>query len=59
MKWPRQLAAEIVALPTREERRAALAEVPEHLREWVALYVTRAWHEGRVRADRQRTEPGQ
>ena len=30
--WPRQYARQITAMRTREERVAALAEVPEHLR---------------------------
>jgi hypothetical protein len=41
---PRHLAAAIVALPTREERRAALAKVPQ---EWQALVRTHcviAWN---------------
>lgn len=43
MKWPRQYAAEIVALRTQAERKAALAQVPAHLREWVADLVRIAW----------------
>lgn len=38
-KRPRFYAAEIIALKTKEERRAALAKVPEHLRDWVEFYV--------------------
>jgi len=38
-KRPRQYAAEIIALDSREARRAALARVPEWCREWVAGYV--------------------
>lgn len=34
-KWPREYAAEIMALGSVEKRRAALAKVPEHLRDWV------------------------
>lgn len=34
-KWPREYAAEIIALRTKAERREALAKVPEHLRDWV------------------------
>lgn len=39
LKRPRHYAAEIIAIKTREERRAALAKVPEHLRDWVEFYV--------------------
>lgn len=42
-RWPREYVAEILALPTREERRAALNRVPSHLREMVKLYVRIAW----------------
>jgi methylphosphotriester-DNA--protein-cysteine methyltransferase len=38
-KRPRQYAAEIVALKTREERAQKLTEVPEHLRELVKKHV--------------------
>lgn len=38
-KRPRQYAAEIIALPTREARAAALAAVPAELREWVRELV--------------------
>lgn len=36
---PRQYAAEIIALRTKEERAAALARVPEHLRELTRRHV--------------------
>lgn len=39
-KAPRHYAADMLALPTKEARRAALAAVPESLREWVAAHVT-------------------
>jgi hypothetical protein len=39
-KRPRQYAAEIVALKTREERAQKLTEVPEHLRDLVKKHVT-------------------
>lgn len=55
MKWPRQYAAEIVALRTQAERKAALAQVPAHLREWVAEYVRHAWS----RRDEARPKPCQ
>jgi hypothetical protein len=41
---PYQYAADILILPTREERRAALAAVPEHLRALVREQVeSEAW----------------
>lgn len=43
-KRPRHYAAEIMQLKTREERRAALAEVPELYREIVMTHV-RCWFE--------------
>lgn len=41
---PRQYAAQIVAMETIDERRAALAQVPEHLRELVRKQVEIAWN---------------
>ncbi|TAN71580.1 MAG: hypothetical protein EPN17_00820 [Methylobacter sp.] len=38
-KRPRQYAAEIIALPTLEQRRKALALVPCDWRDWVKEYV--------------------
>lgn len=38
-KRPRQYAAEIQVLPSKEARREALALVPELYREWVEWYV--------------------
>ena len=38
-KWPRDYAAEIIEMKTVEQRRAALATVPEPLRDWVKDYV--------------------
>ena len=38
-KWPRQYAHEILQLKTREERKAALMNVPENIRDWVKFYV--------------------
>lgn len=52
---PRQYAAEILALTTKAERRAALSQVPDHLREWVAEYVRQAWS----RRDEARPKPRQ
>lgn len=40
---PRQYAAEILALPHRADRQAALEAVPEHLREWVRHLVADAF----------------
>ena len=42
--WPRQYARQIKAMQTREERIAALAEVPEQLRELVRTHVEIAWN---------------
>ena len=39
-KRPREYAAEICALKTREERREALDKVPDKYKDWVAFYVT-------------------
>lgn len=36
---PREYAANILKLTTREERKAALDKVPEELKQWVELYV--------------------
>lgn len=41
-KAPRQYAWEIYQMKTREERAAALKEVPAELRAWVEFYV-RDW----------------
>ncbi len=49
MKRPRHYAADIMALETREERRQALNEVPEHLRDWVAKLV-------KIQFDRRRAQ---
>jgi len=38
-KMPRQYAHEILQLKTREERRTALMNVPENIRDWVKFYV--------------------
>lgn len=42
--WPRQYARQIVAMQTKEQRRSALEEVPEHLRELVRTHVEIAWN---------------
>nr|WP_256836291.1 hypothetical protein [Pseudomonas oleovorans] len=41
---PRQYAAAIVALKSKDERRAALAEAPEHLRALVRKHVENTWN---------------
>ncbi|MEH6564618.1 MAG: hypothetical protein V7756_04755 [Halopseudomonas sp.] len=46
--WPRQYAAKIQALPTKEERQAALAEVPEDYRDLVKTHVKNAWYHPRA-----------
>jgi len=48
-KWPRHYAAEIAALPA-AEREAALARVPQDLRDWVAELI----HEEVVLGPRRR-----
>lgn len=51
---PRQYAAEIIALPNKGERAAALDRVPEHLRDWVrGLVEDHFWR----RAIRARARP--
>lgn len=42
--WPRQYAAQIVALQSIDERRAALAAVPEHLRALTRKHVENTWN---------------
>ncbi|POA21607.1 hypothetical protein C1886_04875 [Pseudomonas sp. FW300-N1A1] len=44
MTWPREYARQIVAMRTREERNAALLEVPEHLRELTKHHCLNAWN---------------
>ncbi|MNO67640.1 hypothetical protein D3C76_584480 [compost metagenome] len=41
---PRAYARHIVGLETKEERRAALQQVPEHLRELTRKHVEIAWN---------------
>jgi hypothetical protein len=38
-KRPRQYAQEIIVMTTKEQRRAALEQVPEQFRDWVKFYV--------------------
>lgn len=40
---PRQFAQQIANLPTKEARRRALEEVPEHLRDMVRTHVELTW----------------
>jgi len=42
-KRPRQYAHEITKMKTADERKAALAKVPEHLRELVKTHVEITW----------------
>jgi hypothetical protein len=42
--WPREYARQIIAMRTREERNAALQEVPEHLRELTKRHCLNAWN---------------
>ncbi|QXI30492.1 MULTISPECIES: hypothetical protein [Pseudomonas] len=44
MTWPREYARQIVALPTREQRNAALLDVPEHLRELTKRHCLNYWN---------------
>jgi len=47
--WPREYARQIIAMRTREERNAALLEVPAHLRELTKRHCLNAWnHPSRV-----------
>jgi hypothetical protein len=41
--WPREYARQIIAMRTKEERNAALLEVPEHLRELTKKHCLIAW----------------
>jgi len=40
LKWPRVYAAEIIAMKSIEERRKALANVPDPFKDMVKKYVT-------------------
>ena len=46
--WPRQYAAQILALESKEARQKALAEVPDEYRELVKTHVMTAWHHPRA-----------
>lgn len=41
--WPREFARQIIAMGTREQRNAALLEVPEHLRDLVKRHCLNSW----------------
>ena len=45
-KRPRHYAAEISQLTTREQRRDALSQVPEHWRALIETHVRIAWGRG-------------
>lgn len=51
--WPRQYARQIAVLKTIDERRAALARVPEHLRALVRTHVEIAWNHPKGNTDGQ------
>ena len=53
---PRQYAAQILALRTREERNAALLEVPEHLRELTKAHCLITWNHPK-RRQRMESQP--
>jgi len=55
--WPREYARQILAMRTKEERNAALLEVPEHLRELTKRHCLNAWsHPARLkRTESQQT----
>lgn len=56
--WPREFARQIVAMQTREERNAALLEVPEHLRDLVKRHCLNAWHHpARLKRKEQQKSP--
>lgn len=48
-KRPRQYAAEIMKLKTREERTNALEKVPDEFRGWVEFYVRDAFERNKKR----------
>ncbi|PNQ89229.1 hypothetical protein CCU68_28245 [Pseudomonas gingeri NCPPB 3146 = LMG 5327] len=49
--WPREYARQIVALPTREQRNAALLDVPEHLRELTKKHCLLYWNHPKRKKD--------
>ncbi|WP_312957294.1 hypothetical protein [Stutzerimonas nitrititolerans] len=54
--WPRQYARQILAMHSKEERRAALAEVPEHLRDLTRAHVEIAWNHPKGNTNGQQTD---
>ncbi len=55
-RWPREYARLILAMTTIEERRAALAAVPAHLRELTRTHVEIAWNHPKGNTDGQQTD---
>lgn len=53
---PRKYAAQILDMQTIEERRAALAQVPEHLRDLTRTHVEIAWNHPRGKTNGQQTD---
>jgi hypothetical protein len=49
--WPRHYAADILALPTREERQAALRRVPKRWCSLVEAHVRIAWQRPKIREE--------
>lgn len=55
--WPRQYARQIAAMRALEDRRVALLNVPEELRELVKTHVQNGWnHPKGVKVDGQQTD---
>ncbi len=54
-RWPREYARLILAMQTKEDRRAALAAVPEHLRELTRTHVEIAWNHPKGNTNGQQT----
>lgn len=55
MKRPRHYAAEIIALPTAEERRAALEKVPELCRDITRTHVINHFALKRAQSKKERS----
>lgn len=56
---PRQYAAQILALRTREERNAALLEVPEEWRDLVKKHCEIAWNHPSRHKRRESPKPNE
>jgi len=55
--WPREYARQIVVLSTREQRNAALLEVPEHLRDITKRHCLNSWnHPNRRKKNESRSD---